>query len=337
MKTLACLLALLSLGKLAAAQDTIVQTDGSKIIGVVQEVGTAEIKYKKFANQQTSPVYDISKFQVNSIHYADGASDTFYPFLQPIVTPTTATLNPDSTKPKIVYYLGARLSPLNGYNATPINNYWTNLFKGEPGNGNLQLASGNAPLYNYTFGWAYISPKQNEFGLEEQYETTAGNGIHTSAQYPDGTSGAMTVNYSAVNTTFIYMHGFDTTDRMQLGFEASLDVGFLHGTENDLFYDNGPGYASNTVTNDYDDAHVGSHLALVGRYFVGKSQTLGFELRAGYRFMNMSAMGNDNWEGNPNSASMDWSGGFVSLGVILEFKKTVVPSPYGYYGCGCYS
>ena len=49
---------ILFLSKISKGQDTIVQTNGTLIIAVVQEVGTTEIKYKKYENRQTSPVYE---------------------------------------------------------------------------------------------------------------------------------------------------------------------------------------------------------------------------------------------------------------------------------------
>ncbi|HTB07592.1 MAG TPA: hypothetical protein VK806_11630 [Bacteroidia bacterium] len=342
MKTITCILALLSFGKIATAQDTIVQTNGATIIGVVQEVGTSEIKYKKYDNRQTSPVYDISKYGVSAIKYADGSSDKFAATAQPLTYTLAIPAQPvvaDTTpKAKMSFYFGARTSLLNSYSATSVNNYWENLFNGESGNGSLKLSSGNTQLNNYMIGWSYISPKQNNFGFEMQYETTSGSGIQNSASFDDGTTGNLHVNFSAINTTFIYLHGFDTTDKLQVGMEASLDVGFIHGTESDIFSSSSSSpNAGRTVSNDYDDAHVGSHIALVGRYFMGKQQNFGLELRAGYRFMNMSSFGESNWEDTQtDNPGFNMSGPFISAGLIIQFKSTpATGSPYSY--CGCYS
>src|ERR1700722_20735676 len=68
--------------KSAICQDTIVQTNGTRMVVSVIEVGTSEIKYKKYETRQTSPIYDIEKYKVSMIKYADGTKDVF-----PVVTP----------------------------------------------------------------------------------------------------------------------------------------------------------------------------------------------------------------------------------------------------------
>lgn len=68
------LLLLCSVG--ASAQDVIVKKDGSTILSKVLEVNTADIKYKKFSNQD-GPIYTISKSEIMSINYENGEKDTF--------------------------------------------------------------------------------------------------------------------------------------------------------------------------------------------------------------------------------------------------------------------
>ncbi len=64
--------ALVSLG--AFAQDTLYKVDNTKIICKVTEIGTAEIKYKKWDNQD-GPVYTVEKSEVRRIVYANGSSE----------------------------------------------------------------------------------------------------------------------------------------------------------------------------------------------------------------------------------------------------------------------
>lgn len=65
------------LGSTAAfAQDVIVKKDGSTILSKVLEVNTADIKYKKFSNQN-GPTYTISKAEVMTINYENGDKDDF--------------------------------------------------------------------------------------------------------------------------------------------------------------------------------------------------------------------------------------------------------------------
>jgi hypothetical protein len=66
----------------AQAQDVIVKRDGSTILTKVLEVNQADIKYKKFSNQQ-GPTYTINKSEVMAINYESGDKDTFEDAPQP--------------------------------------------------------------------------------------------------------------------------------------------------------------------------------------------------------------------------------------------------------------
>lgn len=61
---------------IASAQDVIVKKDGSTILSKVVEIGTTEIKYKKW-NNQDGPMYTITKAEVQSINYENGEKETF--------------------------------------------------------------------------------------------------------------------------------------------------------------------------------------------------------------------------------------------------------------------
>jgi len=58
------------------AQDVIVKSSGEEIKAKVTEVGTAEIKYKRFDNE-SGPTYTIPKSEVFMITYEDGSKDMF--------------------------------------------------------------------------------------------------------------------------------------------------------------------------------------------------------------------------------------------------------------------
>lgn len=60
----------------AQAQDVIVKHDGSTILSKVTEIGTTEVKYKKFSNQN-GPTYTILKTDIQAINYENGDKDTF--------------------------------------------------------------------------------------------------------------------------------------------------------------------------------------------------------------------------------------------------------------------
>lgn len=59
-----------------SAQDVIVKKDGSTILSKVLEVGQDVVKYKNFSNLD-GPTYTISKSELQSINYQNGAKDTF--------------------------------------------------------------------------------------------------------------------------------------------------------------------------------------------------------------------------------------------------------------------
>ena len=58
------------------AQDVIVKKDGSTILSKVVEIGSTEVKYKKFSNQN-GPTYTITKAEIQAINYENGEKDTF--------------------------------------------------------------------------------------------------------------------------------------------------------------------------------------------------------------------------------------------------------------------
>lgn len=58
------------------AQDVIVKKDGTTIQSKIFEVGTTEIKYKKW-NHQDGPFYIINKADVKAINYENGDNEVF--------------------------------------------------------------------------------------------------------------------------------------------------------------------------------------------------------------------------------------------------------------------
>lgn len=58
------------------AQDVIVKKDGSTILSKVLEVNAADIKYKKFSNQN-GPTYTINISEILSVNYENGDKDDF--------------------------------------------------------------------------------------------------------------------------------------------------------------------------------------------------------------------------------------------------------------------
>ena len=59
-----------------SAQDVIVKKDGTTILSKVIEIGTSEVKYKKFSNQN-GPTYSVGKSELQAINYENGDKDSF--------------------------------------------------------------------------------------------------------------------------------------------------------------------------------------------------------------------------------------------------------------------
>lgn len=76
MKKFLLLMVLFASTLAASAQDVIVKKDGSTILSKVIEIGTAEVKYKKW-NNQNGPNYTIPKSVVQAINYENGEKETF--------------------------------------------------------------------------------------------------------------------------------------------------------------------------------------------------------------------------------------------------------------------
>jgi hypothetical protein len=71
------------------AQDVIFLRDGTEIAAIVQRIGSTDIDYKKFNNQQ-GPVYSIPKSQVFLIKYRNGDKDIFNEPVAPAPAPAPA-------------------------------------------------------------------------------------------------------------------------------------------------------------------------------------------------------------------------------------------------------
>lgn len=75
-KKLLALAALCVAGSYASAQDLIVKKDGSVIQAKVTKIGTSEVEYKKWSNQD-GPQYSIAVADILAINYQNGEKETF--------------------------------------------------------------------------------------------------------------------------------------------------------------------------------------------------------------------------------------------------------------------
>ena len=73
---LIALVAMCMVGSYASAQDLIVKKDGSVIQAKVTKIGTSEVEYKKWSNQD-GPQYSIAVADILAINYQNGEKETF--------------------------------------------------------------------------------------------------------------------------------------------------------------------------------------------------------------------------------------------------------------------
>jgi len=93
----------------ANAQDIIIKKNGEEIQAKVEEVGTTEVKYRKFGNE-ASPLYAVLKSELFMIKYENGSKDVFdlsvtsdTAYTQPVRTvsaPVEQPQEPSKTKSK---------------------------------------------------------------------------------------------------------------------------------------------------------------------------------------------------------------------------------------------
>lgn len=74
------------------AQDVIVKKDGSTILSKVIEIGSVEVKYKKFSNLD-GPTYSIIKSEIQAINYENGEKEIINDVLSPKSQPQQQEFN----------------------------------------------------------------------------------------------------------------------------------------------------------------------------------------------------------------------------------------------------
>ena len=71
-----CFVLSLCISSLIYAQDVIVLNDGSSIISKVVEVGSTDVKYKKWSNLE-GPTYTLKVTEILSVNYQNGEKESF--------------------------------------------------------------------------------------------------------------------------------------------------------------------------------------------------------------------------------------------------------------------
>jgi hypothetical protein len=87
---------LLMISCVAIAQDLIIKKDGSEISAKVVEVEDLKVRYRRFDQGTTGPIYSLAKADIFMIRYEDGTKDVFGA-AQPSTTSPTQTPAPANT------------------------------------------------------------------------------------------------------------------------------------------------------------------------------------------------------------------------------------------------
>lgn len=126
MKYIHLIVFLCLLGSSVSAQDTLYKRNGEVVAAKITEIGTAEIKYKRFS-MQDGPLFVVGKNEVQKIRFANGVVDSFAVSVAAPATPSAPassgefkTVQPSSSpalsglisNPRggIYYYNGARIN-----------------------------------------------------------------------------------------------------------------------------------------------------------------------------------------------------------------------------------
>jgi hypothetical protein len=319
------------------AQDIIIKKNGDEIKAKVMEVGITEIKYKKFENLETSPIYSILKSDVFMIKYADGTKDVFGTDSQSQSQKpdSTATMNNNtstdnknkisnktsisnqnshSASSKIV--LGTGRSFVNSYNVGNLNDFYQNL-SGDP----TEKCDAGAPvLMTFHFGFRNCidTSMKNWFGVDMQFVKTAPHAIWGSTVYYGG---GIDLHFDGffMNIPLTYMHAIDSKKHIFLAAEPALDMGLIDGGV----------YIGDTTYTEAMSFGAGFHIA-AGIDYMGK--WFGANARLGYRHLktpevhynDKSTTGYSSFYVNGASGEtvkVDWSGVYFNIGIYLAIDR----------------
>jgi len=345
------------------AQDVIIKKNGDEIKAKIIEVGTTEIKYKKFENLQTSPIYSIYKSDVFMIKYADGSKDVFNPETQQQPAQQSQTQQPTPPpqpapapaqqqnnnifnsktgkfsnkqsssqgqhysmgQTKII--LGTGLSLMNSYAVGNLNTF----FERVTGDPTRPCDAGSPALMTFNFGFRNCmdTTGKNWFGIDMQFDITSPHAIWGSeVQFGGGPD----VHFDGffINIPFTYFHALDQKKHLFLAIEPALDMALIDGS---IYIPS----SYNGVDTAYTEAlsfGFGYHIAAGLDYHLGK--ILGINARLGYRHLktpevhynDKSTTGFSSFYVNGvdgETVKIDWSGVYFTIGAYLSLDKKSKP------------
>ncbi|WP_258105710.1 hypothetical protein [Marinoscillum sp. MHG1-6] len=293
----------------AQAQDLIVLKEGTTIRSRVMEITPDLIKYKKFDNLETSPLYSIEKDKVEVVKYEDGSEDRFSPEVV-----KEEIISSDSRSSKIC--LGGGFSLFNRYNIGNALDFWRRV----NGSNSEEIDQATGMFY---FGFSVLNQidERNWLGVSDNIVIAADHALWGTNLYFGGRN-EMYFRAFMMNISMFYGRAFQDNGPLLLIIEPGLDIGMMNGgiTLNNNAYTVSPSFG------------LGGHGAIGFDYMIGENFIL--HSRLGYRFIKMdeahedssSATGYSSFYVNGTdgeTVKVDWSGAFFTIGASIAFNKEI--------------
>ncbi|MBN4049604.1 hypothetical protein JYT36_00080 [Bacteroidales bacterium AH-315-N07] len=308
------------------AQDIIIFHNGDEIKAVVMEVGTAEIKYKKYENQETSPVYAISKDKVFMIRYADGTKDVFKKTEDKKTTeekPLTSAKKEEpggtkSSKANFRFYIGGFSSFYNSYRGgDELQQFWNWVNTKTPG-GAADLFGwlGSAIYFGGNVGFS-IAPKngRHRLGAEFQVGRTLGKALwkQSFASYTGSSGGNLNQFYfgaTFLNIIPTYAYALNKKQTILWVVEIpGICIGIMSG-QTTLVWVEDPKI--------YTRGGVGFLWATGNDWMVTKN--IGITTRFGYRGIKIDSGTNYGDSTGKDRLKVSWSGWYGTTGLKISFN-----------------
>lgn len=313
-KTFLFLLLLLS-ANIMQAQDTIYMKSRALIPAIITEVNDIEIKYKKPGQPEPKGIYSVFKYEVSSLHYANGnVVDFSASGNNELIYKGLKTRGPDISGQIIKYGIGISQNYYKRNGEDNLGSFW--IFH----NGNEDLAIGGNSNYraiNLSMNMPLGGNRRNWLGAGLQLIGTPKDAISASNIY-NSKLNEIKLRCFYYNIELIYGRALDFKKKLIFVFEPSIDLGMMSGNIKLQDID----YKISSISG------MGSHFAIGLDYFISKRFTA--NVRIGQKYMKVkeshesstSSSGYANFYANPSINDdllfISWKGPYIGLGLAFN-------------------